>query len=174
VTARSRRERHSRRASCRPARVRGSGVVSSGRRRAVVWPPSHRRDRQRGSLARTDPARRGKPAWAPEGIRLATPVGDLQADVFIEGGRSRSISNHNFPETPTSRLSQSERWRQYLPRRASIQDRGGRLPAPLSHSALRRALCSSCRSRISAATLRASSARSRQSWGSQIASLSSS
>jgi hypothetical protein len=35
--------------------------------------------------ARTDPARRGKPAWVPESVRLATTVGDLQADVFIEG-----------------------------------------------------------------------------------------
>jgi hypothetical protein len=59
--------------------------MSSGGRRAVVWPPPHRRDRQRRSLARTDPARRGKPAWVPESVRLATTVGDLQGDVFIEG-----------------------------------------------------------------------------------------
>jgi hypothetical protein len=77
--------RYRRPASCRLATVRGSGGMSSGGRRAVVWPPSHRRDRQRRSLARTDPAGRGKPAWVPESVRLATAVGDLQGDVFIEG-----------------------------------------------------------------------------------------
>jgi hypothetical protein len=60
--------------------------MSSGARRpAVVWPPPHRRDRQWRSLARTDPARCGKPAWVPESVRLATTVGDLQAHVLIEG-----------------------------------------------------------------------------------------
>jgi hypothetical protein len=76
---------HNRRASGWRARATESGGMSSGGRRAVVWPPPYRRDLQRRSLARTDPSRRGKPAWVPESVRLATTVGDLQADVFIEG-----------------------------------------------------------------------------------------
>jgi hypothetical protein len=51
----------------------------------MVRPPTHRCDCQRRSVARTDPAGRGKPAWLWEGVRLATTVGDLQPHVFIEG-----------------------------------------------------------------------------------------
>jgi hypothetical protein len=57
----------------------------SSRRPAVVWPPSHRRDRQRRSFPRTDPACRGQPAWVPESVRLAMPVGNLHGDVFVAG-----------------------------------------------------------------------------------------
>jgi hypothetical protein len=49
-----------------------------------VWPPRHRRHRQGRSLARTDPAGRGKPAWVHKNVRLATTVSDLQGDVFIK------------------------------------------------------------------------------------------
>jgi hypothetical protein len=61
------------------------GMSSRTRRPAVVWPPPHRRDRQWRSLARTDPACRGKPAWIPEIVWLTPTVRDLQCDVFIEG-----------------------------------------------------------------------------------------
>jgi hypothetical protein len=66
----------------------------------VVWPPPHRCDRQRRSLARTDPARRGKPAWVPESVRLATTVGDLQGDVFIEGSALDRLPTITFRRRP--------------------------------------------------------------------------
>jgi hypothetical protein len=56
-------------------------------RPAAAWrkvsPPRHRRDREWRSLARTNPAGRGKPACVYENVRFATTVGDLQGDVFV-------------------------------------------------------------------------------------------
>jgi hypothetical protein len=56
-------------------------------RPAAAWrkvsPPCHWRDREWRSLARTNPAGRGKPACVYENVRFATTVGDLQGDVFI-------------------------------------------------------------------------------------------
>jgi hypothetical protein len=50
-----------------------------------VWPPHHRRDRQRRPFVRTDPAGRGEPTCVHENVGRATAIGDLEADVFIEG-----------------------------------------------------------------------------------------
>jgi hypothetical protein len=89
----------------------------------VVWPPPHRRDRQRRSLSRTNPADRGKPAWGPESVRLATTVGDLQGDVFIEGSALDRLPTVTFSRRrPHRAFSNLERRRQYLSRWASIQD----------------------------------------------------
>ena len=52
------------------------------------------------SLAPRVPAGRGKPAWVPESVRLATTVGDLQRDVFIEGSTLDRILNYNLTEAP--------------------------------------------------------------------------
>jgi hypothetical protein len=77
--------RPSRPGSCRRARAAGSGGMSSrpAAARRKVSPPCHWRDREWRSLARTNPAGRGKPACVYENVRFATTVGDLQGDVFI-------------------------------------------------------------------------------------------
>jgi hypothetical protein len=60
-------------------------------RPAAAWrkvsPPRHRRNREWRSLARTNPAGRGKPACVYENVRFAMTVGDLQGDVFSKAGR---------------------------------------------------------------------------------------
>jgi hypothetical protein len=127
--ARWRHGRHSRRALCRHARAMGNGGMSSGGRRAVVWPPPRRRDRQRRSPARTDPARRGKPAWVPESVRLATTVGDLQGDVFIEGSALDRLPTITFRRRRPRCAFPNFRANQYLPALGFNPRPGGRLPA---------------------------------------------
>jgi hypothetical protein len=68
---------------CRRARARESGGMSFPRPRRERL-PLHRRDRKRRSLARTDPAGRGKPASVREPVPRAPPVGHFQGDVFVE------------------------------------------------------------------------------------------
>jgi hypothetical protein len=67
--------------------ARGGGP-SFGARRArrpvVVWPPAHRRDLQRVSLPRIDPASRREPTRPAKRIRPAATVCYPQRDVFIE------------------------------------------------------------------------------------------
>jgi hypothetical protein len=60
--------------SARPSPVYGFGMSSA----TAGGPPVHRGDRERRSLARTDPAGRGKSAWVSESVRLHATVGDLQ------------------------------------------------------------------------------------------------
>jgi hypothetical protein len=62
----------------------GRGISSRARRRDRVWPPLHRRDVQRRSLPRIDPATRCAPTWPLERIRCATAVCYLQRDIFIK------------------------------------------------------------------------------------------
>jgi hypothetical protein len=59
-------------------------MSSRSGRRDRVWPPPHRRDLQRRSLPRTDPAPRCAPTWPLQRIRPAAAVGYLQRDVFIK------------------------------------------------------------------------------------------
>jgi hypothetical protein len=58
--------------------------MSSRARLAEIWPPAHRRDLQRRSLPRIDPAARHSPTWPLERIRRAATVGHLQRNVFID------------------------------------------------------------------------------------------
>jgi hypothetical protein len=62
----------------------GRWNVIEGERRNRVWPPLHRRDLQRRSLPRIDPADRCVPTWPLERIRRATAICHLQRDVFIK------------------------------------------------------------------------------------------
>jgi hypothetical protein len=62
-----------------------------------IWPPLHWRDRQRRCLARTDPAHWGKPTWIQKRIRFAVTVGDLQREVFVEGGALDRFPTVIFP-----------------------------------------------------------------------------
>jgi hypothetical protein len=72
-----------RRALCRRGSMQ-DGMSSWARRRNGIWPPPHRRDLQRRSLPRIDPASRRSPTWPLERIRPATAVCYLQRDVFIQ------------------------------------------------------------------------------------------
>jgi hypothetical protein len=71
---------------------RGRAILSSiaiclparARRRDGVRPPLHRRDLQRRSLPRIDPADRGAPARPLEYVRVAAAVRYLKRDVFIK------------------------------------------------------------------------------------------
>jgi hypothetical protein len=60
------------------------GMSSRARRRNSVWPPLHRRDLQRRSLPRIDPATCCAPTRPLERIRGAAAVCYLQRDVFIK------------------------------------------------------------------------------------------
>jgi hypothetical protein len=64
--------------------ARGSGGMSWLPSPGNVRLPLHRRDRERRSLARTDPAGRGKSAWVRKPVSPAPTVGYLQGDVFVE------------------------------------------------------------------------------------------
>jgi hypothetical protein len=64
--------------------VRGIGVTSSRARLAVVWPPAYRRDLQRRSLPRIDPASRRAPTRPLDCIRRAPAVCYLHRDVFVK------------------------------------------------------------------------------------------
>ena len=60
------------------------GLSSRARRRDRERPSPHRRDLQRVSLPRIDPASRCSPTWPLKDVRVATAVCYLQRDVFIE------------------------------------------------------------------------------------------
>jgi hypothetical protein len=79
--------RHSLPAPCQHAKELRNGGMPS--RAAAAYreesPPLHRRDCRRRSLARANPAGRGKPTCVYENVRLAMPVGDLEGDVFFHG-----------------------------------------------------------------------------------------
>jgi hypothetical protein len=62
------------------------GLSSRARRRDRVWPPPYRRDLERVSLPRVDPARRCSPTRPLQYIRPTAAVCYLQRDVFIERG----------------------------------------------------------------------------------------
>jgi hypothetical protein len=133
--ARWRPGRHSRRAVCPHARESESdGVSSRARRWDKVWPPAHRRDLQRRSLPRIDPAGRCAPTWPLERIRRATAVCYLQRDVFIERSGLDWIPAivAGWPHCTFSSFKAIAPV-QYLPRCTSIQDRR-RLPARFSVS----------------------------------------
>ena len=57
-----------------------SSLLSSGR--APL--PLHRRNRERRSLARADPAGRGASAWIGQPVGRTPTVGHFQGDVFVE------------------------------------------------------------------------------------------
>jgi hypothetical protein len=81
----SREYRHSARLGILTTPLPGPGPLSSrARRRDRVWPPPDRRDLQRISLPRIDPATRCSPTWPLEYVRVAAAVCYLQRDVFIK------------------------------------------------------------------------------------------
>jgi hypothetical protein len=88
----------------------GRWNVIEGERRNRVWPPLHRRDLQRRSLPRIDPADRCVPTWPLERIRRATAICHLQRDVFKRSGLDLIPTNvsrrshYTFP-SPTRRRS---------------------------------------------------------------------
>jgi hypothetical protein len=102
--------RHSRRASGRRASVAGSGGPSFGarraRRRLVVWPPPHRRDLQRRSLPRIDPASRREPTRPSDCIGRAAAVCHLHRDVFVKRSAFDRIPVIRHPRRPHCALSQ--------------------------------------------------------------------
>jgi hypothetical protein len=61
-----------------------AGLSSRSRRPGIVWPPPHRRDLQRRSFPRTDPATHCSPTWPLQCIRPTAAVCYLQRDVFIK------------------------------------------------------------------------------------------
>jgi hypothetical protein len=69
---------------CWRARARGSGGMSWLPRTARERLPPHRRDRERRSLARSDPAGRGASASVREPVGRAPSVGHFQGDVFVK------------------------------------------------------------------------------------------
>jgi hypothetical protein len=104
---------------------------SRARWRDRVWPPPHWRDLQRRPLPRIDPATRCSSTWPLERIRRAAPICYLQRDVFIKRSGLDCIPAIVHPRRSHCAFSQSERWRQYLPR--GLQSKTGRMitSAPL-------------------------------------------
>jgi hypothetical protein len=96
--------------ACAPGRGEAGGM-SSGAAAACgeVSSPFHWLDREWRSLARTDPARRGKPGCVQENVRLAMPVGDLQGDVFFQGRTFNRFPTIIVRRRPHSPFPSSER-----------------------------------------------------------------
>jgi hypothetical protein len=104
------------------SKVRGSGGMLLLHPSGAGPSPLHRRNRERRSLARTDPAGRGKSASVREPIRRAPSVGHLQADVFVQWSGLDRIPTKIVFEHPHSRYP--------FDYRGSIIHRAGRAANP--------------------------------------------